>query len=272
MRETIYTFPAGDSKPMPFHLQMSGISYCDGSYRIRRHNSPKYVLEYVTHGRGTVHLNDKVFYPKAGEIYFLHRGMDHDYYSDKKDPWIKYWFNVEGTLVDHFVQAYGLSEVYLVENAGEELLRLFQEGVRESKKHFFRKDKSGIHKVIALVVHRILMGLADTLREPAGSDLVGRMKNYIDGNFHGPVSLDDISREAGRSPSAAIRRFKKETGLTPYDYLLERRVNEARLLLRDTNFAVKVIALRTGFCDEFHFSATFKRRTGLSPQAFRKSP
>jgi AraC-like DNA-binding protein len=196
--------------------------------------------------------------------------MDHDYYSDATDPWIKYWFNVEGTLVDHLVQAYGLGEVFHVESAGDALLRVYREGVRESRKHYLRQDKSGVHETVALIVHRILAGLAAAAHVSTGSDVVRRMKEYIDGHFAGPVSLSDISRAAGRSSSQAIRLFRQETGKTPYDYLLARRVNEAGLLLRDTRFPVKAIAARLGFCDEYHFSATFKRRTGESPRAFRK--
>ena len=272
MKEIIYSFPPAAIKPSPFYLQMAGVSYCDGSYRIRRKNSAKFVLEYVTHGRGTVYLNDKVFYPKAGDVYFLHRGMDHDYYSDKKEPWIKYWFNVEGSLNDHFVQAYGLSQTFHVKDAGAEIYQLFRKGIHAVKEHYLCKDQSGVHKTIALVFHRILMGLSDRIQAPSGSDTVRTMKEYIDGHFHQPVSLANIGREAGCSPSTAIRLFRKETGMTPYDYLLERRVTEAKLLLHDTALPVKVISTRTGFCDEFHFSAYFKRRTGISPKTFRKSP
>jgi AraC-like DNA-binding protein len=226
----------------------------------------------VVKGAGTVRIRNRVFHPATDDVYLLHQHMDHDYYSDARSPWTKIWFNVGGSLCGHLVQAYGLTDVFQVNKAGGPVRELFEQGLAEVRRHHARMDKSGIHGILALQAHRILSALSRSIPEERTSEPVRRMKEYIDHHYTGDVGLEDISRESGRSPSQAIRLFKKETGMTPYDYLLDRRFGEARLLLRDTAMAVKAVAQRLGFCDEYHFSASFKRRTGVSPLSFRKRP
>ena len=270
MYETIYFFKVPHLNGQVFSLEEAGISYCDGSYRIQRDSAYTYVLEYVTQGTGTVHFKDQVFHPRAGDVYFLHQRMKHDYYSDARDPWTKLWFNVRGTLLDHLVQAYGLSDFCYLENAGPALLEIFKKGIHAAKIANQRKDSLKIHFTIAPVVLQILMAISVIRKTDTMPDIVKRIKEYIDHHFSGPLSLKDICHEAGRSPSQATRLFKKEIGLSPYSYVLERRVNEAKFLLRDSVMPIKNIAEQIGFSDEYHFSSYFKKRSGFSPLAWRK--
>ena len=85
----------------------------------------------------------------------------------------------------------------------------------------------------------------------------------------------DAAETAGqiyRSPSQAIRIFKREYGMTPIDYLLGQRVETAKLLLRNTNLQVKEIAYRLCFADEHYFSNYFRKRVGVTPGEYRQKP
>src|SRR5690606_28313939 len=112
MREDIVSFLNEDT-PMetPFFIEMTGISYCDETYRIARKNSPIYVFEYILEGGGTVIVEDKQFVARKGDVYILHRQSNHEYYSDKAKPWTKIWFNAVGTLIDSLMQVYGLNNI-----------------------------------------------------------------------------------------------------------------------------------------------------------------
>ena len=61
---------------LPFVVELAGISYCDGSYRIHRPKSKCMVAEYIISGEGTVILDGKVYHAKAGDIYMLPPGRD----------------------------------------------------------------------------------------------------------------------------------------------------------------------------------------------------
>ena len=69
-------------------------------------------------------------------------------------------------------------------------------------------------------------------------------------------------------PAGQPARF----GVTPYRYLLSRRLETARLLLRGTALPVREIAFRLCFSDEHYFSSLFRRKTGQTPSAYRRDP
>ena len=73
------------------------------------------------------------------------------------------------------------------------------------------------------------------------------------------------------SPYHFLRLFKESMGLTPYRYVIERRVERARELLRRSSLPISEVALSCGFTDQSHLSWHFKRLVGLTPKAFREA-
>ena len=106
MKEDLRYFPGWGE---PFILELAGMSWCDGSYRIRRTCSPVWVLEQVLEGTGTVEVNGVRHTASAGDVYLLLLGAAHYYYSDPRDPWVKIFMNVRGALPGALISTYGLT-------------------------------------------------------------------------------------------------------------------------------------------------------------------
>jgi AraC-like DNA-binding protein len=87
-----------------------------------------------------------------------------------------------------------------------------------------------------------------------------------------PVTVKDMSRWFGSSRAHFGRIFKRETGLTPQEYLIARRIDRASILLSSTGYSLGRIAEITGYSDIFFFSRQFKAKTGICPSEFRKNP
>ena len=85
------------------------------------------------------------------------------------------------------------------------------------------------------------------------------------------LCLTDLARSAHLSPFQFIRLFKRTTGITPYRFLLQARIRQAIILLRDTAAPVTGIAYDVGFGDLSNFINAFRREVGCSPRQFRKS-
>lgn len=101
------------------------------------------------------------------------------------------------------------------------------------------------------------------------STSVRQVTDYIHDHLSEPLTLPALAELAGMSPYYFARRFKQTTGLSPHQYILARRIEQAKhLLLRGEPLAQ--ITDRLGFADQSHLSRSFKRITGLSPQAFRE--
>jgi len=82
--------------------------------------------------------------------------------------------------------------------------------------------------------------------------------------------LGDIAAEVGLSSAGLRARFKSQTGFTPHEYLLHRRIQEARRRLTETNENITAIAHALCFSSSQYFATVFRRQTGLTPGLYRK--
>jgi transcriptional regulator GlxA family with amidase domain len=89
--------------------------------------------------------------------------------------------------------------------------------------------------------------------------------------LHEPVDLEAMARQANMSVRTFTRRFREETGVSPGQWLLSRRVEHARLLLETTDLGVDVVARRSGFGTAVSLRAHLHRTVGVSPSAYRRS-
>ena len=105
-------------------------------------------------------------------------------------------------------------------------------------------------------------------RSMHGDNRVGLLIEFINNNFKMHLSLQDFADLVHMNPFHLLRVFKKATGLSPYDYLINTRVEFAKTLLKKGSL-VQDAAIDTGFYDTAHFCRLFKRTTGLSPKDYR---
>ncbi len=100
--------------------------------------------------------------------------------------------------------------------------------------------------------------------------LLLRAKDYILEHFEEDVSLDEISRAAHLSKYHFLRLFRQQFGITPHQYVLNRRVNAARNAL-EAGVLPNDVAFRYGFADLSHFNRRFKRIYGMTPYQYQRS-
>ncbi|MEO1712922.1 MAG: AraC family transcriptional regulator [Bacteroidota bacterium] len=94
-------------------------------------------------------------------------------------------------------------------------------------------------------------------------------KEYMHEYFDGPIQLADVAQAAYLSEFHFLRTFKTCFGQTPYQYLLELRIERAQELLRTTSMPVRSVAEHSGFTDPQYFNRLFKRKLGRSPRQYR---
>lgn len=119
-------------------------------------------------------------------------------------------------------------------------------------------------------LHMLLSRVAAHLRgSGAGADPLDRVRARIAAEFLRALTIEDLARSAIMSRDHLRRTFKARFGLTPMAYLEECRMNQAALLLRETDKEVKEVAGDVGFKNANNFSTAFKRFHGVPPEVFR---
>ena len=116
----------------------------------------------------------------------------------------------------------------------------------------------------------ILLMLEDRVKETRYNPLTLKIIEYIHSNLSKKITLDDIGKVTFFSPVYCDSVFKRETGRSIIDYLLEARVSEAKRLLVEASLSLTTVSELVGFDDYNYFSRVFKKRTGYTPSEYRK--
>ncbi|MCV7153018.1 helix-turn-helix transcriptional regulator [Mycolicibacterium pyrenivorans] len=109
--------------------------------------------------------------------------------------------------------------------------------------------------------------VGDLLR--SGEPLLAKVFEIIEQNVGRPVSLRDVARECAMTPGYLTTVVRRRTGRTVGEWIIERRMAEARALLVGTDLAVREIAGRVGIADPGYFARLFRSAHGESPRAWR---
>jgi AraC family transcriptional regulator len=94
--------------------------------------------------------------------------------------------------------------------------------------------------------------------------------DYIQANLDQKLSLDAIAHHLTMSVYYFCELFKQSMGIAPYKYVLQQRVERAKLLLKDEERAIVDIALKCGFANQAHLNKHFRKFTGIKPKAYRQ--
>lgn len=130
-------------------------------------------------------------------------------------------------------------------------------------KGLFSLDETTAHIRMALERKRRLSGEAQRL--------VRKAMAYIHEHYADPISRRDIAQHVSIAEDHLTFCFRQELGTTPIEYLQRYRIHQAKRLLKDSQRAITEVALDVGFSDSGYFSRIFRRITGMSPEAYRRS-
>ena len=100
---------------------------------------------------------------------------------------------------------------------------------------------------------------------------VKQLQDFIEDNLDQKISIAQLANLVHLSQFHFARAFKEAVGTTPHRYLVQRRIDRAKILLTVTRLSVQEIAIRVGYVNLSHFTAQFRRYMGVTPAAYRQS-
>lgn len=240
------------------------------------HESYEFVLPITTMPFAKWGKENFCFVP--GKVYPISAGQPHG--VNKRMVGIKLLsIMVDKTLMNSLTYSIsGKTDLYLGDNPFNldiELRLLIQTFIKESK-----SMQVGFDFMLQSLSTQILINLirnCNTTLLTAAKDRhiivpnnrINRVIEMIREYYNRDFSLDDLAREANLSPYHFIRAFKNQTGHTPYDYLINVRIDKAKELMH-LNMSITDICLLCGFNNHSHFTTVFKKRVGVTPSQYRQ--
>ena len=95
------------------------------------------------------------------------------------------------------------------------------------------------------------------------------IRRYIDLHFKEPLSLDQLAEESHMNKYYLSHAFKRQYGISPINYMINRRLEESKYLLAETDFSMSQIAQLLGFSSLSYFSQLFRKTQSVSPREYR---
>jgi AraC-like DNA-binding protein len=114
--------------------------------------------------------------------------------------------------------------------------------------------------------------LAASLHSPAhdqDAQSVAVLRSFVDERLAYDLGVEDLARQVQMSKFQLLRVMKKHFSQTPQQFVIQRRIERAKSLLRGSNASLADIAFQTGFSSQSHLSNTFKQLVGNTPKAYR---
>jgi len=154
--------------------------------------------------------------------------------------------------------------------------------VRSLTRHF-RENEVAISETLYFLLSALIQNNEELIREIRNVDAarpstkreiyrrLNEVKDYMDSCPNEDITLESLSKIALMSPFHLLRQFKKNFHTTPYQYLVNRRMDRAIHILTGSDATLADVCFLTGFRDTSSFSKLFKKRFRLSPQQYRES-
>lgn len=250
-----------------FTLNCTGHYFCTEHYAVRRASYDSFLILYVVRGKGYCYLDNQRAELYANSLVILDCYLPHRYGTDS--GWEIYWIHFDGRMARDYFEAIAqsnrqlilLRNTYHVEHALGRMYNMF---------HIDKRiNEALISKNTTSVLTEFLVSELPEEEVSEHSVRIEEVLSYINEHIDQPLTLESLAQHVSLSPFYFSRVFKRETGYTLREYLINTRINAARFYLRTTQLSIKEITYRCGYGSDSTFCTTFKRITGMTPLEYR---
>lgn len=224
------------------------------------HTHASYEVVYYVSGSGTTQIGKSVYEYAPGTFTIIPPHTKHNEYRRTNSEVLFACFSYDNAM---FTLNNGLYADH--DRKLEQLLRAMQDELG-SKRHYYHLT---LHGLLCQTIAEIGR-LTDNADSSAGTnDKVNYAKNYLEQYASESIDLQAIARSLGYSYDHFRHFFKRETGYSPNQFVIRKRVENAKEMLLHSGKSMMEIAHECGFSNAPQFSMLFSKHTGVSPRAFR---
>ncbi|MBU8901574.1 MAG: AraC family transcriptional regulator [Victivallales bacterium] len=217
------------------------------------------------HDKVIVNIRDEFLTVAAGSLIYWDK-CGH-YYGNADAPWKHSWIHFDGSEACEILRLAGLRPFQVISPPAQIVEQLLVE--LDNEISAISPDILIIRDMFEIFVRKIVRaGVEDKDKIQIPERMIA-IKEYIENNYHKALPLAKIARRFSISSPHLSSEFKRWFGLSPGKCLIEYRLHEAEILLKDNNLQIVDIAEKVGWSDIYHFSKIFKRHRGVPPSSMR---
>jgi len=256
----------------------SGYGRPEGRHRIGPAVLDYYLIHTVLSGYGTFNCRGKQYKCNAGDTFVILPGELFAYEADAEEPWSYAWVGFNGSMAGSLLRTLGITPDRPIVSGADERILGYYESMRKAL------QSEDLHRLADLECSGYLRMLLAELgkknqvsvgdEEARMSDSEKRMRyaaEYLNTQYSQPISIESLSDELGYHRVYFSNLFKRFTGKSPKQFLVDVRMEQAEHLLLSTALSVEQIAGSVGYGDSLYFSKHFQRWSGESPTAYRRA-
>ncbi len=231
---------------------------CNPLHRYGPNVRSSYLIHYVESGKGRFWVGDKEYSLKKGGMFLISPGEVTTYEADEKEPWVYKWIGFEC--------GFDISDIFCENVVFSERCEEIFDKMLESEKYGENAELYVTGKVFELLSLLRYKLSSPQRREQNYSQMA---KNYIEANYYKDITVEGIARELGLDRSYLSSLFKEQIGMSPKEYIVSFRLENAAELMTLHGFSPKQAAASCGYLDIFNFSKMFKKKYGISPREYK---
>ena len=232
-----------------------------------------YQLIYVASGKAHFYFEDREELVNAGHMVLYRPKEVQKYVYYGTDQTEVYWVHFTGSDVKNILRQYGISDNMHIFYCGAllEYQSLFRLMIQELQ--MCRED---YQELLAMMLRHILILIHRQMNNVKKADSgfmteeIDLAVSYFNEYYNTDICIEEYAASRHMSTSWFIRNFRKYTGFTPMQYILEIRISNAESLLEATEYNITEISRIVGYENPLYFSRLFKKSKGLSPSEYRK--
>jgi len=220
-----------------------------------KHHSHKYhELVYYVYGNGKTEIGGKSFCFLNNSFVIIPPDTEHDelHYAD-------------GDVICLMFSGADELQLGIFEDPSRKVAKILNELMDEVHKQSYNYKEMLVVKLNELMLN--ISRIENTKRDTKSFEYI---INYISENAHEQLNLYECAKQLNISYDYFQHKFKSLTGLSPKQYLMEQRLRNSEIMLKQSNYNCTEISCRCGFSTSAQFSALFKERYGITPLRYRK--
>jgi AraC-like DNA-binding protein len=232
---------------------------------------------YICEGEGTFIINNKSYTAAKGDVLIYNSGIIHEEYSNPKNPLKTIFCGISNMAIDQ------LPELCIIPLDLEPVIRKneYSHQIEIYFSHIFEESSlkadgfeiicQGLLTSSIALIYRVVKMQNIKSETTESNTLANRIKEFIDKNYKKNIKLEDIADELYINKYYLSHVFKEHMQISPINYLINRRIGEAKNLLVSTELKIGEIARIMGYDNTNYFTLLFKKMTGETPKQFKEN-